>query len=62
MTASPFHRAPIVTGDLFSFQPDTGETWREETLFDQVTPQIHESASDDATRQARFEQLHGFDQ
>jgi hypothetical protein len=36
MTSSPFHRAPIVGADdaLFHFQPDTGETWTEPSLFD----------------------------
>ena len=36
MTRSDFHRSTILRGDLFSFQADTGEAWREESLFEQV--------------------------
>ena len=38
MTRSDFHRSTILRGDLFSFQPDSGEVWTEPNLFDQVEP------------------------
>ena len=53
MTRSDFHRSTILKGDLFSFQADTGEAWREESLFDQDETELARCKRADVEREPR---------